>query len=734
MKKISKIVIMSFIMVLMFLITSCNEKTFDVSYYIDNTLITTLKVEEGKEVELSIYKIYIEEKNSYMSEYISTIKGENKEFEGWYDNNQYNTKVESLTINSNVELYGRLKEKAKKYQVTLNENGGTIVSDLTVLENTVLEKDSLPTITKEGYTFGGWYLDAGCVAKFISLTVKSNLTLHAKWNVNTYKVSFNTDGGNEIDEISVKYNESFELPQNPTKEGYKFGGWYTDKKLTKEYNQTKVTSNVTLYAKWEELLKYNVIFNTNGGTEVENIIVKENETVDLSNVVTVKNNYNFIGWYIDSSLQTLFDEETAINSNITLYAKWQEKTKYTISFDTNGGSTLNPLTIYKGEKIEVLDEPLKDDHTFGGWYIDSSLTTPFDYNATITKSMTLYAKWNEVIKYNDFSVHFMQLDNYNSGDCVYIKAGDVDILIDAGSRDTSLTSNTNYINKYCKDGILEYVIVTHAHQDHIACFGSSNGIFAKYEVETIIDFPKTNSTSQVYERYLTAREAEIEAGAKHYDAYQCIKGLAGAQKVYQITKDISFEILEQKYYYTNTNNENDYSVCVMFKSVNNYFLFTGDLEKAGEESLVALNKLPQVELYKSGHHGSSTSSNEVLLSKIKPKAVVVTCCAGTDEYTKNTDNQFPTQEFINRVARYTDKIYIPSVATYTISTSSGSEYLDTTGFKALNGDVVVSSISGVISVKCSNNDIILKNSEWFNKVITLNGVTRPMRVWPSYGV
>lgn len=493
-------------------------------------------------------------------------------------------------------------------------------------------------------------------------------------------------------------------------------------------------------------VKYDVNYYIDG-LFIDTVQYNENEVINLEldkiylkqydcyvNEYISEQNKEFNGWYIDASC-TIKAKNLKADKEYDLFAQLTEKIiNYNITFETNNGSKINPIKVLKDTVITQLDEPIKEGYTFGGWYIDSNLTTAFEYNTPITNDITLYAKWNEVIKYTNFSIHFLQLNNSYAGDCVYIKAGETDILIDAGSRESSLTSITNYVNQYCKDGILEYVIVTHGHQDHLACFGSSNGIFAKYEVKTIIDFARTNSTSQVYERYLMAREEEIEAGAKHYDANECVKGLNGAQKVYQITSDISFEILEQKYYYTNTSKENDYSVCVMFKSADDYFLFTGDLEKAGEESLVALNNLSEVELYKAGHHGSKTSSNEVLLSKIKPKIVVVPCVAGTDEYTKNTDNQYPTQEFINRVAKYTDKIYVPSVATYKISTSGNSEYLDTTGFKSLNGDIIVSSIDGVVSVKCSNNDIILKDSEWFNTVITLNGITRPMRVWPSNGV
>ena len=83
----------------------------------------------------------------------------------------------------------------------------------------------------------------------------------------------------------------------------------------------------------------------------------------------------------------------------------------------------------------------------------------------------------------DLSIHFMELGNEYAGDSVYIKAGETDILIDAGSRASSTDTTSEYIDQYCTDGVLEYVIATHADQDHIAGFAGSNtspSIFERY--------------------------------------------------------------------------------------------------------------------------------------------------------------------------------------------------------------------------------------------------------------
>lgn len=306
----------------------------------------------------------------------------------------------------------------------------------------------------------------------------------------------------------------------------------------------------------------------------------------------------------------------------------------------------------------------------------------------------------------DLSFHFMELGNKYAGDSIYIKAGDTDILIDAGSRASSTETTSAYIDQYCTDGVLEYVIATHADQDHIAGFAgssSSPSIFERYECEVIIDFPLTDKDSQTYANYVAKRDAEVEAGAVHYTALECYNNENGAQRVYSLSDGVEMEILYNYFYENRSADENNYSVCLLFNQGDKHFLFTGDLEEAGEEYLVQYNDLPEVELFKAGHHGSKTSSNDCLLSVIKPKIVCVCCCAGTDEYTDTPANQFPTQDMIDRVAKYTDRVYV---------TSLGDESAEN-GFVSMNGNIVVTSNRSGVSVRCSNNDTPLKDTDWF---------------------
>ncbi len=322
----------------------------------------------------------------------------------------------------------------------------------------------------------------------------------------------------------------------------------------------------------------------------------------------------------------------------------------------------------------------------------------------------------------DLSIHFLQLGNKYTGDSVYIKCGENDILIDAGSRNDSASTIISYVDKYVIDNTLEYVIATHGHEDHISAFYSEAGrvgIFDYYKVENIIDFPLTNSTATertVVGKYYEAREQEIADGANHWTALECYNNENGASRIIQLSNDVELEIL-YNYYYENTQSsgENDYSVCVMINQGDNHYLFTGDLEERGEERLVEYyaenhGGLPHCVLYKAGHHGSKTSSCPMLMETITPEYVFVCCCAGTSEYTDTSENQFPTQEFIDNVAPYTDNVYVTSMVDNYVDKSDFSS-LGTV--KPMNGNIVFIVSGNTIKLEFSDSDLKLKDTDWF---------------------
>ena len=224
------------------------------------------------------------------------------------------------------------------------------------------------------------------------------------------------------------------------------------------------------------------------------------------------------------------------NTNVALDSTYKEKgvvAKY------NGKDISNEVVIsyYLGDAKQ---DSIKTN------VVDTVYTVKYDLNyQRYTGQLERKVK---IVEVESIDINFLELGNDKTGDCTFIKAGDTDILIDAGSRQASATTIDNFVKGYCDDGVLEYVIATHAHQDHIEGFTSTNtnpGIFDRYKIDTLIDFAKTNNEGKtLYEKYKSLRDAKIASGdiAHHYTAAECIVETNGASKVYEIAAGITMEI------------------------------------------------------------------------------------------------------------------------------------------------------------------------------------------------
>ena len=160
-----------------------------------------------------------------------------------------------------------------------------------------------------------------------------------------YTVTFDTDGGSEISAKSVNADEAVAQPDSPTKTGFVFDGWYTDSQLTTAWDfETKVTQNITLYAKWK-ILVLNVTFFTDGGTEIDSQKVNYNEKAVKPASDPTKENCTFDGWYTDRTYSTEFDFTKVITADTTVYAKWTANSTPTAQTPT---ATATPTTYNNG--------------------------------------------------------------------------------------------------------------------------------------------------------------------------------------------------------------------------------------------------------------------------------------------------------------------------------------------------------------------------------------------------
>ena len=254
-----------------------------------------------------------------------------------------------------------------KYTITFDTNGGSEIAPITQDYGTEITTPDNPT--RKGYTFKGW-------DKEIPETMPAeNITVKAQWEINQYTITFDTNGGSEIAPITQDYGTEITAPDNPTRKGYTFKGW------DKEIPETMPAENITVKAQWE-INQYTITFDTNGGSEVAPI------TQDYGTEITAPDNptrkgYTFKGW--DKEIP-----ETMPAENITVKAQW-EINQYTITFDTNGGSEIAPITQDYGTEITAPDNPTRKGYTFKGWDKEIPETMPAE-NITIT------ARWRDTEK------------------------------------------------------------------------------------------------------------------------------------------------------------------------------------------------------------------------------------------------------------------------------------------------------------------------------------------------
>ena len=274
---------------------------------------------------------------------------------------------------------------APTYAVTLNTNGGTIADGKDVTGYTYGVGATLPAaddMTYTGHTFKGWYDNenlTGSPVTAIGGTEMGNKEYWAKWEINQYTITVKPENGKADITITQDYGTEITAPDNPTRKGYTFKGW------DKEIPKTMPAENITVKAQWE-INQYTITFDTNGGSEIAPI------TQDYGTEITAPDNptrkgYTFKGW--DKEIP-----ETMPAENMTITAQW-EINQYTITFDTNGGSEIAPITQDYGTEITAPDNPTRKGYTFKGWDKEIPETMP-------AENITVKAQW----KINQYTIAF----------------------------------------------------------------------------------------------------------------------------------------------------------------------------------------------------------------------------------------------------------------------------------------------------------------------------------------
>ena len=241
-------------------------------------------------------------------------------------------------------------------------------------------------LERTGYTFAGWET---------SEPTADTIKCSAKWIADTYTVTFDSTGGSEVTTktIDVLYGEQLGDMPVPIRTGYFFRGWYdapvegkcygnSDGKGTSWYDKTE---NCTLYAQWV-INRYTITFDTAGGSEITPI-TQDYDTAITAPADPTREGYTFIGW--DKEIPT-----TMLAENMTVTAQWVIN-RYTITFDTAGGSKIAPITQDYGTAITAPADPTREGYTFIGW--DKAIPTTMP-----AENMTVTAQW----EINQYTITF----------------------------------------------------------------------------------------------------------------------------------------------------------------------------------------------------------------------------------------------------------------------------------------------------------------------------------------
>ena len=339
----------------------------------------------------------------------------------------------AVLIASIIALLVINNKDSKTYTVLFETNGGSLVETQTVKKGETVSKPTNPE--KEGYVFEEWtYL--GKTYDF-NKKVESDLKLIAKWNkiadeVETFTVKFDSDGGSNVASKTVVKGNKVSKPANPTRDGYTFVEWQLNGK-TYNFN-TSITGNITLKAVWKKSgttseKKYTVSFDSNGGSSKNNQMVVAGNKASKPTDPT-RSGYTFVEWQLDGNA---YDFNTPVTKDITLKAAWKKneeltpvEEKYTVSFDSNGGSSVASQTIVKGNKVTKPADPTRSGYTFEGWTLNGN---SYDFNTPVNGDITLKANWKEVVVTKTYTAEISLVDSQTTDRYITIKENGTPIKI-----------------------------------------------------------------------------------------------------------------------------------------------------------------------------------------------------------------------------------------------------------------------------------------------------------------
>ena len=387
-------------------------------------------------------------------------------FIGWYTKETSGEKINENTIVKTPNTHTVYAHwQANEYTLTYDNNNGTGCENKTVTYES--SYGNLCTPTRVGYTFSGWYTDKNSgeiISEDDIFLEPNNKTIYAQWTANNYTLIYNNNNGSGCTTKVVTYDNAYGSLCTPTRVGYTFDGWYKDEDNSEEITEDTIltdANNQTIYAHWTAN-KYIITFNKQNGSNGTSSTTATYDKSIADITVPSRAGYTFDGYYTgtNGSGTKYYDIDGngliiyQTSSNITLYAHWIAN-KYTITFNTNGGSggTTNTQATYDST-LPKITIPTRKDYNFIGYYDNPTNGIQYyDSNGngvklyTITSNITLYAQWklNEVTAENYSTT--IKCANFNTAatSAIITYTGNCSIsVVDSTEWRMKLTSNGSF--------------------------------------------------------------------------------------------------------------------------------------------------------------------------------------------------------------------------------------------------------------------------------------------------
>ena len=282
------------------------------------------------------------------------------------------------------------------HKITFDAAGGDVTEETReVAEGAAY--GTLPTPTKDGYTFNGWK-DGSTTVSASTIMGTSNVRLTADWTQKKHSITFDyNDGTGKKESREVAEGAEYGTLPTATRSGYTFNGWRTTGGGNVSASDKMGSSDVTLLANWTQIKSHNISYNYLEGTTHSNpTSFVEGASIIILSSPSSRTGYSFNGWYDNAKLSggayvTEIDP-SVVNSDVAVYAVWKSN-EYPITYTGIDGATSNPnpSTYYYDNGTVILAEPSKDGFNFEGWYLNGTKVSSFD--SKNLNGITLEARW-----------------------------------------------------------------------------------------------------------------------------------------------------------------------------------------------------------------------------------------------------------------------------------------------------------------------------------------------------